>query len=112
MRRARLIQLEQRLAALRETREIRGSLLHQLRCVPEGAAPSKMARGQFRRDLGGLAPLAAVAGLDQQRQGGTSIASRDNFDVFMAQAQRTSGTPMSDSERADLFRAFLAWSKA
>jgi len=45
-------------------------------------------------------------------KGVTSIASRDNFDAFMAQTQRTSGTPMSDSERADLFRAFLEWTKS
>jgi hypothetical protein len=45
-------------------------------------------------------------------KGVTSIASRDNFDTFMAQTQRTSGTPMSDSERADLFRAFLEWTKS
>jgi len=41
-----------------------------------------------------------------------STASRDHFDDFVAQASRTSGTPMSDSERADLFRAFLEWTKS
>ena len=37
-------------------------------------------------------------------------ASRNHFDAFLAQA-RTGDTPISDAERADLFRAFLEWSK-
>ena len=36
-----------------------------------------------------------------------STASRDHFDAFLAEASRTSGAPISDAERADLFRAFL-----
>jgi hypothetical protein len=54
-------------------------------------------------------PLAQ-AWIDNAK-GPTSTASRNNFDAFIAQAQRTSGTPMSDSERADLFRAFVEWNK-
>jgi TRAP transporter TAXI family solute receptor len=40
-----------------------------------------------------------------------STASRDHFDAFLPQASRTSGAPISDAERVDLFRAFLEWSK-
>src|SRR6185312_4446228 len=55
-------------------------------------------------------PLAQ-AWIDRAKQA-MSTASRDHFDDFVAQASRTSGTPMSDSERADLFRAFLEWTKS
>jgi TRAP transporter TAXI family solute receptor len=41
----------------------------------------------------------------------TDTASRDHFDAFIAQATRTAGAPISDAERADLFRAFLEWNK-
>jgi TRAP transporter TAXI family solute receptor len=41
----------------------------------------------------------------------TDTASRNHFDTFIAQATRTSGAPVSDAERADLFRAFLEWNK-
>jgi len=55
-------------------------------------------------------PLAQ-AWIDRAKQA-TSTASRDHFDDFVAQVSRTSGTPMSESERADLFRAFLEWTKS
>ena len=38
-------------------------------------------------------------------------ASRSHFDAFLAQAGATRGTPISDTERADLFRAFLEWNR-
>ncbi|HEX5930807.1 MAG TPA: TAXI family TRAP transporter solute-binding subunit [Methyloceanibacter sp.] len=38
-------------------------------------------------------------------------AARSNFDAFLAQASSTRGTPISDAERADLFRAFLEWNR-
>jgi TRAP transporter TAXI family solute receptor len=38
-------------------------------------------------------------------------ASRSHFDAFLAQASATRGTPISDTERADLFRAFLEWNR-
>jgi TRAP transporter TAXI family solute receptor len=41
----------------------------------------------------------------------TDTASRNHFDAFLAQATRTSGAPVSDAERANLFRAFLEWNK-
>ncbi len=41
----------------------------------------------------------------------TDSASRDHFDAFLAQASATRGTPISDAERADLFRAFLEWNR-
>ena len=48
--------------------------------------------------------------IDRAQQG-SDTASRDHFEAFMAQATKTSGAPISDAERADLFRAFLEWSK-
>jgi uncharacterized protein len=54
-------------------------------------------------------PLAQ-AWIDRAKQV-TSTASSDNFDAFVAQASRTSGAPISDAGRADLFRAFLEWNK-
>lgn len=41
----------------------------------------------------------------------TDSASRNHFDAFLAQAGGRSDTPVSDEERAELFRAFLKWSK-
>ena len=41
----------------------------------------------------------------------TDSASRNHFDAFMAQASGPRETPISDAERADLFRAFVEWSK-
>ena len=55
-------------------------------------------------------PLAQ-AWIDNAKQV-TTTASRDHFDAFIAQAQRTSGAPISEAERADLYRAFLEWNKA
>jgi uncharacterized protein len=55
-------------------------------------------------------PLAQ-AWIDNAAKQVTTTASRDHFDAFMAQASRTSGAPISDAERADLFRAFLEWNK-
>ena len=37
--------------------------------------------------------------------------SKSSFDTFLANNTETAGKPMSDSERAELFRAFLEWSK-
>lgn len=41
----------------------------------------------------------------------TDSASRNNFDAFLAEASTARGAPISDAERADLFRAFLEWNK-
>jgi TRAP-type uncharacterized transport system substrate-binding protein len=41
----------------------------------------------------------------------TDSASRNHFDAFLAQASGPRETPISDAERADLFRAFVEWSK-
>jgi len=38
-------------------------------------------------------------------------ASRNNFDAFLAQTAQAGGVPGSKSERAELFRSFLEWSK-
>jgi TRAP transporter TAXI family solute receptor len=41
----------------------------------------------------------------------TDSASRGHFDAFLAQASGTRDKPISEAERADLFRAFLQWNK-
>jgi hypothetical protein len=38
-------------------------------------------------------------------------ASRSNFDTFLAQNAPSNGTPVSDEQRAELFKAFLEWNK-
>jgi TRAP transporter TAXI family solute receptor len=38
-------------------------------------------------------------------------AERNHFDAFLAQANGARATPITDAERADLFRAFIEWSK-
>jgi TRAP-type uncharacterized transport system substrate-binding protein len=49
----------------------------------------------------------------------TMVAARDadapskkSFDAFLAQTTQAGSTPITDAERADLFRAFLAWQKS
>jgi TRAP transporter TAXI family solute receptor len=37
--------------------------------------------------------------------------TRERFDTFIAQAKPANSAPASDAERAELFRAFLEWSK-
>jgi TRAP transporter TAXI family solute receptor len=37
--------------------------------------------------------------------------SKSSFDSFLAHTAQVSGKPVSDAERADLFRAFLEWNK-
>jgi TRAP-type uncharacterized transport system substrate-binding protein len=37
--------------------------------------------------------------------------SRSKFETFIAQTAQASGTPLSEAERASLFRAFLEWNK-
>ena len=41
----------------------------------------------------------------------TDTADRDHFNAFLAQANGTRATPITDAERADLFRAFIEWNK-
>jgi TRAP transporter TAXI family solute receptor len=52
-----------------------------------------------------------VSAKEATTEGGTESVSRGQFEAFLAQAARTSGAPISDAERADLFRAFLEWNK-
>jgi uncharacterized protein len=51
------------------------------------------------------------AWIDHATAASTDSASRSHFDAFLAQASSTRGTPISDAERADLFRAFLEWNR-
>ncbi len=77
------------------------------------AAPSEMARGQFRGDARRLEALAAGATLDRPRQGARPTAPR--APISMPSSRRrtaTARTPISDAERADLFRAFIEWNQA
>jgi len=48
--------------------------------------------------------------IDRAKQA-TDTASRGHFDAFLAQASGTRDKPISEAERADLFRAFLQWNK-
>jgi uncharacterized protein len=41
----------------------------------------------------------------------TNTAERNHFDAFPAQANGPRETPISDAERANLFRAFIEWNK-
>ena len=41
----------------------------------------------------------------------TNTAERNHFDAFLAQANGPRETPISDAERANLFRAFIEWNK-
>ena len=53
---------------------------------------------------------AAQAWIDRAKQG-TSTASKSNFDTFLAQNAGSNGAPVSDEQRAELFKAFLEWNK-
>jgi hypothetical protein len=52
----------------------------------------------------------AQAWIERAKQG-TDTASQSNFDAFLTQTAQAGGGPTSEAERAQLFRAFLAWSK-
>jgi TRAP-type uncharacterized transport system substrate-binding protein len=54
---------------------------------------------------------ASQAWIDRAKQGPVT-ASRSNFDTFLAQNAQSNGTPVSDEQRAELFKAFLEWNKA
>ena len=49
--------------------------------------------------------------IDRAAKASTSTAEREHFDAFLAQASGPRATPISESERADLFRAFIEWNK-
>ena len=49
--------------------------------------------------------------IDRASPNDTKSASRSNFDAFLAQASSERGTPITEAERADLFRAFLEWNR-
>ncbi|MBC8013072.1 MAG: hypothetical protein H7X74_03155 [Methyloceanibacter sp.] len=55
-------------------------------------------------------PLAQ-SWIDRAEATTTDSASRSHFDAFLAQASGTRDTPISDAERANLFRAFIQWNK-
>ena len=55
-------------------------------------------------------PLAQTW-IDRAKPKETDNAARSNFDAFLAQASNARSTPISDAERADLFRAFLEWNR-
>jgi len=50
--------------------------------------------------------------IDRAQAASTDSASRSHFDAFLAQASGNRTTPISDAERADLFRAFIEWNRA
>jgi uncharacterized protein len=49
--------------------------------------------------------------IDRVKDKETTSASRSNFDAFLAEASNARNAPISESERADLFRAFLEWNR-
>jgi TRAP transporter TAXI family solute receptor len=51
------------------------------------------------------------AWIDHARQVAGNEVSKSNFDNFLAQNSPASSTPVSDEQRADLFKAFLEWNK-
>jgi uncharacterized protein len=53
---------------------------------------------------------ASQAWIDRAKQN-PATASRSNFDTFLAQNAPSNGTPVSDEQRAELFKAFLEWNK-
>ena len=53
---------------------------------------------------------ASQAWIDRAKQG-PATASRSNFDTFLAQNAPSNGTPVSDEQRAELFKAFLEWNE-
>jgi TRAP transporter TAXI family solute receptor len=53
---------------------------------------------------------AAQAWINRAKQG-TSTASKSNFDTFLAQNAGSNDAPVSDEQRAELFKAFLEWNK-
>ncbi len=53
---------------------------------------------------------AAQAWIDRAKTG-AETASKSSFDSFLAQAKPQSGVPASEEQRAELFKAFLAWKK-
>ncbi len=55
-------------------------------------------------------PLAQ-SWIDRTKPAPKDSASRNHFDAFLAQASGGRNTPISDAERADLFRAFLEWNR-
>jgi TRAP transporter TAXI family solute receptor len=50
------------------------------------------------------------AWIDRAKQASDG-ASRSHFDAFLAQASGSRDVPISEAERAELFRAFLQWNK-
>jgi TRAP-type uncharacterized transport system substrate-binding protein len=55
---------------------------------------------------------AAQAWIDHAKSGVETTASKSSFDSFLAQSKQEGGVPASEAQRAELFRAFLAWKKA
>jgi TRAP transporter TAXI family solute receptor len=53
---------------------------------------------------------ASQAWIDRAKEGPVT-ASRSNFDTFLAQNAPSNGAPVSDEQRAELFKAFLEWNK-
>jgi TRAP transporter TAXI family solute receptor len=49
--------------------------------------------------------------IDRVKAAAADGSTKKSFDTFLAQATPASGAPLSDAERADLFKAFLEWSK-
>jgi TRAP transporter TAXI family solute receptor len=49
--------------------------------------------------------------IDRVKAATADGTTKKSFDTFLAQAAPAGGAPLSDAERADLFKAFLEWSE-
>ncbi len=49
--------------------------------------------------------------IDRAKASASADNTKKSFDTFLAQAAPSGGAPLSDAERAELFKAFLEWSK-
>ncbi|HEX2447973.1 MAG TPA: TAXI family TRAP transporter solute-binding subunit [Methyloceanibacter sp.] len=65
----------------------------------------------FAATLEGWKRSALAQSWIDRAKASTDTAARDHFNAFLAQASGPRETPISEAERADLFRAFLEWNK-
>jgi predicted Zn-dependent protease len=54
---------------------------------------------------------ASQAWIDRARQFAGNEVSKSTFDNFIAQNSPANSAPVSDEQRAELFKAFLEWNK-
>jgi TRAP transporter TAXI family solute receptor len=65
----------------------------------------------FAATLEGWKRSALAQSWIDRAKSSTASTERSHFDAFLAQASGPRETPISDAERADLFRAFIEWNR-